>query len=67
MFMVFIPCFRSSSIQHDVNLVNGPFMEKVKDAGDALGREYLVIDRSLPESYTVYQPHGLLQCICCKK
>ena len=47
-FMVLISSFKSSSVQHDVNLVNyGPIYFKINDkATYALGRGYLVIDRS---------------------
>ena len=42
MFMVSITSFKSSSIQHDVNLVNdGPSLSKIDDkAGYALGCGY---------------------------
>lgn len=48
-----ISSFKSSSIEDDVHLVK--MDHKV---GCALGRGYLVIDRSLPETYTSsLRPH----------
>ena len=47
-FMVLISSFKSSSVQHDVNLVNyGPIYFKIDDKA-GLGRGYLLIDRLLP-------------------
>ena len=48
--MVSIASLKSSSIQHDVHLVNyGPILSQIDHkAGYALGRGYLVFDRSLP-------------------
>ena len=47
--MVSISCFKSSSIQHHVHFVKyGPIYFKIDDKERyALGRGYLVIDRSL--------------------
>ena len=49
--MVSVSSFKSSSTQHDVHFVNyGPIYFKIDHkAGYALGRGYLVIDRSLPQ------------------
>ena len=53
--MVSIVCFKSSSVQHDVNDVNdGPIYFKIDDkAGYAFRQDYLVIDRSLPQRVSV--------------
>ena len=53
--MVSISIFKSSSTQHDVHLVNyGPIYLKIDHkAGYALGRGYLLIDRSLPQGSVV--------------
>ena len=49
--MVSVASFKSSSTQHDADFINyGPIYFKIEDkAGYALGRGYLVIDRSLPQ------------------
>ena len=48
---------KSSSMQHDVHLVNyGPISSQIDHkAGYALGRGYLVIDRSLPRHCPVWE------------
>ena len=48
--MVSITSFKSCSMQHDVYFVNyGPVYFKIDNkAGYALGRDYLMINRSLP-------------------
>ena len=54
--MVSVASVKSSSIQHDVHLVNyGPIYSKIDNkAGYALGRGYLVIDRTTVSSHVLF-------------
>ena len=60
-FMDSINSFKSSSIQYDVHFVNyAPTLSKIDNkASSALGRGYLLIDKSLPHLSTDSQSESI--------